>query len=472
MLAEPTPIIKKPPRYRAESCAVGFIFLVAILTAIFWGIAVNHLAGNVEDDAGGYDVLAVNLAERHIFSYDGQTPTIDRDPGMPLFLAVIYMIFGHNYMAVYIIQTILFGFTSVLLFWLAKKILNDKLAFFAAMLTSLFYAFGQFSIMLMTEMLAAFVLVLVVFFSVRAAETFKYRYFAIAGLAAGYLALTKSITIFLIGFLIAGFLIISARNLNKEIFKKLLVMTLCWAFIIAPWFIRNKIIFHQDAVGVRMTVNLWAQAKKLNFTGPELFQYSMAYALGVPLTQYLFPSYQHRWWESANDAGHLPYPPAIMEMMKKENIEAHSAPVKKFFGSEYGHYYTDAYRDALRDNWHKAIYLAGFEIVKLNVLPSPLSPDFGVDGMFSNQPLSAAKAAIIFGMRLIWIIFFALVAYGIIRSLKNYRQIIFLLIPIVYFCSAYMFFDAISRYALPIYPYYFIFFIIGIGSLAERYKKV
>lgn len=451
------------------------LFLVAILTAIFWGIAVNQLTGKVDDDALSYDTLAVNLEKYHIFSLDGQAPTTDRDPGFPLFLAAIYLIFGHSYVAVYAIQTILFGLTSVLIFWLAKKIINDKLAFCAAMLTSLFYAFGQFSIMLLTEILATFVLVLIVFYSLRAAETLKYRYFAVAGFVAGYLALIKSITLFLIVFLIVAFLIINARKLNGDIFKKLLLMTLCWAFIIAPWMARNKIFLHEDVSGGKMAINLWAQARKLYFTGPELAQYSLAYTLGVPLAQYFFPSYQHRWWEhwtsGTMGSGVGRFPPAIMEMLKKEDIQVFSPAANKFLGSQYGGYYMDAYNEALRNNWPKAIYFAGFEAVKLNVFLSPFSVDFGIDGMFSDTPLTAAKVVIILVLRILWVLFFGLAVYGIIKSLRHWRNIIFLFVPILYFNGIYIFFDAIPRYALPIYPYYFIFFVIGSVAVIRRLKN-
>ncbi|MEK6917155.1 MAG: hypothetical protein AABW92_05420, partial [Nanoarchaeota archaeon] len=61
-------------------------------------------------DAANYDQIAVNIVSGHGFSevIDGQkVPTMRRTPIYPLFLAGIYSIFGHNYIAVKIIQAIL-----------------------------------------------------------------------------------------------------------------------------------------------------------------------------------------------------------------------------------------------------------------------------------------------------------------------------------------------------------------------------
>ena len=86
------------------------IFIVALflrLSAVFSQEEIDKIP---KSDAAGYDQMAVNLASGNGLSQlrDGSmVPIVYRPPVYPMFLAGIYSIFGHHYIAAKIIQAII-----------------------------------------------------------------------------------------------------------------------------------------------------------------------------------------------------------------------------------------------------------------------------------------------------------------------------------------------------------------------------
>ncbi|HEX3084349.1 MAG TPA: glycosyltransferase family 39 protein, partial [Pyrinomonadaceae bacterium] len=100
------------------------IFLSLIVLAVAFRIAIVHwLPNDSADDSLGYEQIARNLLEQHVYTHLTEapyTPTLVRLPGYPLFLAAIYSVFGHtNNTAVRIVQALLDTGTCVLVAVLA-----------------------------------------------------------------------------------------------------------------------------------------------------------------------------------------------------------------------------------------------------------------------------------------------------------------------------------------------------------------
>ena len=89
------------------------IFAVAVASGVYWGSGVVQ-----GGDAPEYRRLAENLLERHGFSLSVGSPyepTARRAPGYPLFLALVYTVFGRSDTAVLWAQSMLWGFGCLLL---------------------------------------------------------------------------------------------------------------------------------------------------------------------------------------------------------------------------------------------------------------------------------------------------------------------------------------------------------------------
>src|ERR1043166_690030 len=100
------------------------IFLSLIVVAAAFRIAIVHYLPN--DSAGdsiGYEQIAGNVREHHVYSHLDEapfTPTDVRLPGYPIFLAAIYSVFGHtNNTAVRVVQALVDTGTCVLVALLA-----------------------------------------------------------------------------------------------------------------------------------------------------------------------------------------------------------------------------------------------------------------------------------------------------------------------------------------------------------------
>jgi hypothetical protein len=87
-------------------------FLALLLLALAFRIAVAHwLANDAPEDGKVYSQIARNVLEQHVYSHDTEAPyepSLIRAPGYPLFLAIIYKVFGHtNNAAVRVIQAMI-----------------------------------------------------------------------------------------------------------------------------------------------------------------------------------------------------------------------------------------------------------------------------------------------------------------------------------------------------------------------------
>src|SRR5262252_9754120 len=99
------------------------VLLLVVLAAAFRIAIVHYLPNDTTDDSLGYEQIARNVLERHVYTNYAEppyTPTLVRLPGYPLFLAAIYSVFGHtNNTAVRIVQALVDTGTCLLVAVLA-----------------------------------------------------------------------------------------------------------------------------------------------------------------------------------------------------------------------------------------------------------------------------------------------------------------------------------------------------------------
>jgi hypothetical protein len=99
-------------------------WMLILFVCIFGALIPTRLADTeiaFSGDSHEYHLGAVNLVQNGMYSVDGETPTIEREPGQSFFLAAAYLIFGiGNTDAIFIIQGILY-FVSVLIFAFSLK---------------------------------------------------------------------------------------------------------------------------------------------------------------------------------------------------------------------------------------------------------------------------------------------------------------------------------------------------------------
>ncbi|MCM8786154.1 MAG: glycosyltransferase family 39 protein [Candidatus Omnitrophica bacterium] len=165
-----------------------------------------------------------------------------RSPGFPIFLALIYKFFGHNYLAAKIGLAILSSSTCILLYFLARILINKKTAFLVSLIYSIYPASIFWTGYLAPETFITFLLVLSVFLLTEYYfDNKKILHFIFGNLFFGFLCITKPTFLALCPFLILTFSLIHKKNL----FKILVVSFICLSFFPLLWGIRNYKIFNR-----------------------------------------------------------------------------------------------------------------------------------------------------------------------------------------------------------------------------------
>lgn len=238
-------------KYWGEKNLLAVIFLLALFLRLIAIISLPAQFHAILADAAEYDKIATNLLAGKGFTLDAQSakPTTFRLPLYPMFLASIYFLFGHSYFAVRVIQAILGALLCVIIFYIARKIFNQKIALLSAFIMAI-YQPAIFSVyfggpaFLLSENLFNFLLSILILFLVNNLFlSFRLKDCFISGLILGLLVLTRPI--FALFPLFFGCLVL---YVNRPRFilaiKKSLVILIGFILVILPWAIRNYFVYH------------------------------------------------------------------------------------------------------------------------------------------------------------------------------------------------------------------------------------
>jgi 4-amino-4-deoxy-L-arabinose transferase-like glycosyltransferase len=210
-------------------------------------LARSIVAGNGYRWYGEEDL---ELIERYVTmevpeEYDPRgIPTSFRPPGYPLFLALVYALFGagpHRFFAARLVQALV-GTTLAPLAWaLARRAgFGERTARWSATILAAFPLLVVYPLALATENLFVPLLALGLLLLLRAAETRRTRDHLLAGAVLGYAALTRSIVTAFTP-LAALWLWQTAGNKRAGL-RNATVVVLCVLLITLPWAVRNTIL--------------------------------------------------------------------------------------------------------------------------------------------------------------------------------------------------------------------------------------
>jgi 4-amino-4-deoxy-L-arabinose transferase-like glycosyltransferase len=217
--------------------AVFIIFIIALLPRLTLALFSNE---QPTYDAEGYDLRAMSILEDGVFGQN-QKPTSFKPPVYSFFLAVIYGIFGHSYLAVRIIQSILGALTCIIIYFIALKLTHRNVALLSGLLAAMNISFIKSSEHLLSEILSTFLISLIVLSLLRLNEAPTLGKRLWTGFLAGLIALTRSEMIFFMPFVYGGwFFLVWLKRYSRHIFLKDLVVTLVvFLIVVSLWTIRN-----------------------------------------------------------------------------------------------------------------------------------------------------------------------------------------------------------------------------------------
>jgi 4-amino-4-deoxy-L-arabinose transferase-like glycosyltransferase len=252
------------PRFRFPV----LIFLLALALRLAPALLAVNLPIGL-DDMFQYDMLARSLVagdgyrwyaegdldriERYVSmerpaDYDPRgVETSFRAPGYPAFLALVYALCGvgpHRFFAARLAQALLGAGLAPLSWALARRVgFGDRAANWAAVLVATFPLLIVYPLALASENLFVPLLTLALVLALRAGEGNRARDHALAGLALGLAALTRSI--------VAPFVPLAAlwacwtAPEKRAGFRNASLLVLCFLVAIAPWAVRNTLLHGQ-----------------------------------------------------------------------------------------------------------------------------------------------------------------------------------------------------------------------------------
>jgi len=185
-------------------------------------------------DSGAYHSFALSILNTRSFSHTGTY----RTPGYPLFLALVYFLFGARPWVVIFLQIFIGAATIGLVYLWTKEWFNEGTALFAALLYAIEPHVIVYGGCLLTETLFVFILLLSVLAWHKGFKTGRTALLAGSALFAGYLALIKPIAMLLPVILVPLSFVYNSAAIRYKLKANLLFLVIFF-ITMSAWMCKN-----------------------------------------------------------------------------------------------------------------------------------------------------------------------------------------------------------------------------------------
>lgn len=225
------------------------IFLLALALRLVYALLAPQVdpflkADPLHGDAASYDRIARNLLAGYGFASSPGQPTAFWPPLYPLFLAVLYRLFGYHLLWARLAQAILGAIAVAATAEAANIVLGRRVALLTALGMALYPHLIYFGAWLIAEALYMALLGLSLWVAASLQRQPRRSGFVALGVLLGLGALAKPAGLMLLP-LVALWVWIAppARTWRDRLLACLLVL-LAAAAVITPWTVRNYLVFH------------------------------------------------------------------------------------------------------------------------------------------------------------------------------------------------------------------------------------
>jgi len=431
-----------------------FLFIFSVFISLFWAFFYIHAP--VGGDAETYDTTAQAINRQGIIKgFQSINQYISR-PLYPVFLALVYAIFGHYYFFPIFIQIMLTFGTVFLVYAISKNLFGEITGRLSGILMALFPSAWAYSYILMREAITVFAITLLVFFLYKIKPDTKIFSFAILGLLFAFLGLLNAVLELLIIFIALWYVCIFYKKIDKKtLLKNMAALALVFLAINGFWiaFIKNQIL-RPNVSGDTPALLLMEKYERMQNIQNNYSLYFTAHSLGDFFALKMDKNYDKSVLRLGNNSRKL-YDDLLTTMSQKQ--------VDSLF-----------YKNALSGFLSHPLLFIGQTVLEILKFTSPMTPFSSMQPMLANTHNNIsdiAKAMIIISMRFISWVFYIFILATIIRKRKNLETMGWLVLIIIYYYLVYISIYAIARYSLPIYPLYIILFSAGATDLFEKNKK-
>jgi len=395
----------------------NLILLALIVLALGIRIAVISMLGDVlEKDALQYYSIATNFISGHGYAMSPDFPTSTRPPVYPLFLALIYGMFGLDYHYALYAQAVLNALLVFPVFWFARRLSGtDATGFVAAGLFSVHTSFEMVSRLYAENLIIILILGFVFCLYRMMLEARKRILFALsAGCIAGLMGLTKP-EYALLGVAVPMFALPWAAT--RTYWRSFLLVAVTSLVLVGGWQLRNAIVAPPGQQGLFKETLVFANCPALTGEG---------------------------WW-SVTD----------MSRLEQQRTACHQL-------------FDDLPRDELmakvRDLWLEKP-LTMLKLVSSRILILWVSPPVGSTALAGISPLLAWTALL--GQY----VFVGLALVMLCMSFSRRKEFFPFFLLAAYMTIVYGLLHSIRRYGYPFVPELCLMFTYGLWVLRERWKK-
>ena len=188
------------------------------------------------DDAAGYHNLAISIVKDKNFS---GFRTL-RTPGYPVFIAVIYMVFGKLPWVVFLFQMLINCVSMLLVYKIGKNLFNEKIASLGSILFAIDPHQILYTVHLLAETLFVTTFLASIYTMILGLKSRKGKYILMSGFLIGISTLIKPISQYL-PFVFVFFILLHKKQSLLSKMKISLVYLIVFFMTLSPWMIRNYI---------------------------------------------------------------------------------------------------------------------------------------------------------------------------------------------------------------------------------------
>ncbi|MCX5686466.1 MAG: glycosyltransferase family 39 protein [Candidatus Omnitrophica bacterium] len=437
------------------------IAMVSTLFSLFFAFGFNHPVAE-NSDAGQYDTIGWNLANGNGFSFSHSLPyepTMFREPAYPVFLAIIYKVFGHNIAFVQIFQMIIFSLTCLLIYVLALNIFDKKIAKYAAFATALCPTLANYPSYILSETLFTFILCLSILSLTLAVKLKKNVLFAVSGILVGAAALCKTVMLLFIFPVLIGIIILNRDKLN--FLKKTIIycafFILPFLIIVSMWSFRNHAVCGTYKISLRGGLEIWQMSQKLDNSVKEI-KYDIAYNFSEFLGNKLFP-------EAAENPRDVILSGTKKSMEKEDELRRQGLTPANIDKKMLEEAIPKIFKKPVK--YLSYIFIESIKMTAFIYVPI-LNESYVIEKFngLKKGPLILSSIRGIF--RFSAYPFLALALVGMFFASRSWRNWYFIVGVIIYINLIYSMLFAMGRYAVPLIPFYSIFASIGLLKLLGK----
>ena len=196
-------------------------------------------------DQDGYRRLGAAIAETGTFTRFPHAPRfvpeVIRTPVYPVFVALVFKVFGAQQQPVALAQTGLFVLICLVVHAMARRVASEPIALAAAAATALFPPIPYFGALVLTEVWTTFLFTVSMWMVIRAVQDCRPRAFAWLGFVLGLTALSRPVfALFPLALAALGFALFPLFGIRvRPRARQWAVMLTVFAVTMLPWFAYN-----------------------------------------------------------------------------------------------------------------------------------------------------------------------------------------------------------------------------------------